>query len=112
MRNSWINNYRITAKNSVEHISPQSLKRVNRMHDFGNLALVSRNINSEFSDKSVAEKRAYFKDKHQGKGVSLKLEYVYEYEQWTDTEVIEHKNKMVEKFQNYLDREDLYAQSV
>lgn len=112
LRNSWIDNYRITAKNSVEHISPQSLKRVNRMHDFGNLALVSRNINSEFSDKSVAEKRAYFKDKHQGKGVSLKLEYVYEYDQWTDTEVIEHKNKMVEKFQSYLDREDLYAQSV
>lgn len=111
-KQSWVENYRITAKNSVEHISPQSLNRVETMHDFGNLALVSRNINSEFSDKSFAEKRAYFKDKHHNKGVSLKLEYVYEFDQWTDTEIVEHKNKMVEKFQNYLDSEGLKAPSV
>lgn len=111
-KKSWIESYRITAKNSVEHISPQSLKRVEKMHEFGNLALVSRNINSEFSDKSVAEKRAYFKDKHHNKGVSLKLEYVYEYDQWTDTEIVDHQHKMIDKFQSYLDREDLYAQSV
>ena len=111
-KQSWVENYRITAKNSVEHISPQSLNRVEKMHDFGNLALVSRNINSEFSDKSVAEKRAYFKDKHHNKGVSLKLEYVYEYEQWTDTEIGEHQNEMVDKFQSHLNREDLHVQSV
>jgi len=101
-RKGWRDNFRMTAKNSVEHISPQSLNRVSNMHTFGNLALVTRSLNSELSDKSFGEKRAYFLDKHQGKGVSLKLEYVYENERWSDNEILEHQDHMIQIFDEYL----------
>jgi len=103
-RKSWRDSkFRMTAKNSVEHISPQSQALVANMHTFGNLALVTRSLNSEMSDKSFAEKRAYFLDKHHGKGVSLKLEYVYENEHWNDELIQAHQQLMVTIFQSYLD---------
>lgn len=108
-RKAWRDNdFRMTAKNSVEHISPQSKSLVEHMHGFGNLALVTRSLNSEMSDKSFAEKRAYFKDKHHGKGVSLKLEYVYENKHWNDELIQKHEQEMTAIFQAYLDNRKNY----
>jgi uncharacterized protein with ParB-like and HNH nuclease domain len=105
-QHEWIRDFRITAKNSVEHIAPQSLFSSNKefpLHDFGNLALVSRSLNSELSNKSFVEKRAHFIDSHHKKGTSLKLEYVYQNECWAGEEIQKHQNDMIEKMQAYFD---------
>src|SRR5690606_28304804 len=72
--------YRLTAKNSVEHIFPQSTKEENKhiqylsieeenefekinirpLDDFGNLVLLSPGMNSEYSNKPFKEKRGQF----------------------------------------------------
>ena len=107
VQHEWIKNFRITAKSSVEHIAPQSsFSKVEDfpLHDFGNLALVTRSLNSEFSDKSYGEKREQFKHNHNNKGVSLKLEYVYQNEKWTPIEIKQHQHKMIDIMQTYLDQ--------
>ena len=99
--------FRITAKNSVEHIAPQkpefSTDRVapNLLHTFGNLALVSRGINSELSNKGFAQKRADFKARYSGKGVSLKLERVFKNETWGDDQIRDHQKAMEKVFNDY-----------
>lgn len=57
--------YRITSKNSVEHIYPQkerygSVLEDQYLHAFGNLALLSPSQNSEYSNKPVGVKRYEF----------------------------------------------------
>lgn len=63
-------NFRFTAKNSVEHISPQTPQAIDTntvsrdwLDRFGNLALVSRSINSEYGNLPYNEKRQRFLNK-------------------------------------------------
>lgn len=60
---AW-SSFRFTAKNSVEHISPQNPQATDTnkvtnawLNRLGNLALASRSINSEYSNLPYNEKR-------------------------------------------------------
>lgn len=107
--------FRFTAKNSVEHISPQHPKeedtnKVSKdiLDTFGNTSLVSRSINSEYSNLPYNEKRQRFFNKNKEKLDSLKMDLIYENEKWNDDLAIEHQNKMFEYLEEYFEREIMY----
>jgi hypothetical protein len=103
-----VDDFRVTAKNSVEHVTPQNprIKKEaipdNLLHTFGNLALVTGSINSEMTDDGFTIKKAKFQERHKGKGVSLKLEDIYENTQWKEDEIETHHRKMIEDFNLYI----------
>ena len=104
-----MDDFRITSKNSVEHITPQNPEKAGDriadelLHNFGNLALVTRSLNSEMSNKGFSIKKAEFLERYSGRGVSLKLEDVYANTQWQHAEIKQHQNRMTAAFQEYLD---------
>lgn len=74
-------NYRITAKNSVEHVHPQKERfgaelQESYLHAFGNLVLLSPGQNSAYSNKPVTVKLAEFERKPSYD--SLKLKYLFD----------------------------------
>ena len=94
--------YRITAKNSIEHVRPQTDrydKSISKdyLHLFGNLALLSPGQNSEYSNKPVAEKKAKF----YGKPVydSLKLKNLFDRiesdSKHLNTDILDHQKDML-----------------
>lgn len=93
--------FRLTAKSSVEHISPQTPterddNRVNEALDhFGNLALVSRSLNSEYGNMPYNEKQGKFLNKRKIRLDSLKMDLIYENEQWNDSKAFAHQQEMV-----------------
>ena len=116
----WLTNYpgltedqrgafRITAKNSVEHVSPQNPLKVdtNTVSDavrdqFGNLALVSRSINSEYSNLPFVEKRTRFLNRNTTRIDSLKSMLIYRNEMWNDALALEHQRQMISVVKDYL----------
>jgi hypothetical protein len=106
--NKLIDSFRMTAKNSVEHVGPQNprLPKDNvppeLLHSFGNLALVTRSLNSEMSDKGYGIKQAEFKSRYKGNGVCLKLEYIYRNDAWQKIEIEVHQQEMMKYFSEYL----------
>lgn len=103
--------YRINSKNSVEHISPQTLKydegHINEYNRFGNLVLISGEANSSYSNKSYKEKREAYLDKYNhGYIDSLKSDVVYQSytEKWDNTECIQHLDDMKERAEKYFDQ--------
>lgn len=104
-----IDDFRITSKNSVEHITPQNPEKASDritdelLHNFGNLALVTRSLNSEMSNKGFSIKQAEFRERYLGRGMSLKLEDVYANSEWQKIQIEQHQNKMITAFQKYLD---------
>lgn len=95
--------YRITVKNSVEHVRPQK-ERYNKslnkafLHSFGNLALLSPGQNSEYSNKPIREKRAKFYSKPVYD--SLKLKNLFDRIEsdsnlLNSTIILEHQNDML-----------------
>ncbi len=99
--------FRFTAKNSVEHISPQNPvkqddNRVENMLDrFGNLALVSRSLNSEYSNLPFNEKRQRFINNNKSTVDSLKMRVIYGHETWNDALAQAHENAMISAFDEY-----------
>lgn len=108
--------YRMTAKNSVEHISPQNPKseEVNIVYDhfdepevvrkkkddFGNLVLLSPGMNSEYSNKIYSVKQAEFKAK---KNIdSLKSDMIFHNENWNWSLCKTHKEKIIELFTKHI----------
>ena len=61
--------YKMTARNSIEHIGPQNPRFledkvcIEMLDTLGNLVLVTRSINSEYSDKAFGVKKSMFVDK-------------------------------------------------
>ena len=107
-RSPLVDGYRVTSKNSVEHVTPQN-PRIKQdaiphelLHRFGNLALVTGSINSEMTDDGFSIKKAKFIERHHGKCVSLKLEDVYSNTQWKEVEIKCHHKKMIDEFNLYL----------
>ncbi|WP_338660366.1 DUF262 domain-containing HNH endonuclease family protein [Pseudomonas bubulae] len=105
-RNEWPlwSNFRFTAKNSVEHISPQRPQStdtnkvsVHWLNRFGNLALVSRSINSEYSNLPFNEKRQRYLNKrnHESRPDSLKMDLIYAGTSWGDTQAKLHQEAML-----------------
>ncbi|GHV77299.1 hypothetical protein AGMMS49942_21200 [Spirochaetia bacterium] len=100
--------FRMTAKNSVEHVSPQNpnytqdIVSKRYLNTFGNLALVSRNINSEFSNKPFREKREHFLyAKRSDRVDSLKLDIIYRNKTWSDDLCKDHLLKMKGYIEEY-----------
>ena len=99
--------FRFTAKNSVEHISPQNPvkqddNRVEDMlHRFGNLALVSRSLNSDYSNLPFNEKRQRFINNNKSTVDSLKMSVIYGHETWNDALAQAHENAMISAFDEY-----------
>lgn len=103
------NAFRMTAKNSVEHISPQTAQDVDRdtvaaavLDTFGNLALVSRSLNSEYGNKPYNEKRQHFLNHNRERIDSLKMKAIYRSPTWGDDQARAHQQEMIDLFQSYL----------
>ncbi|TYR73452.1 DUF262 domain-containing protein [Rossellomorea vietnamensis] len=101
--------FKITAKNSVEHISPRTQQPADRntvsgymINCFGNLALVSRSINSSYSNLPFNEKRQRFLNYNRDKVDSLKMDIIYKNEIWNDQLAQKHQDEMIEVFERYL----------
>lgn len=112
MGNRW-KSFRMTAKNSVEHISPQKPEKFDSnkvskdiLNSLGNLSLVSRSINSEYSNKPYSEKRARFIEKNREVADSLKMDIIYKNETWNDDLAITHQQEMIKAFSTYFDQVD------
>lgn len=99
--------FRLTAKSSVEHISPQSPtkrddNRVDKALDhFGNLALVSRSLNSEYGNLPFNEKRQRFSNNNKNFLDSLKMYLIYENESWNDEKAFHHQQEMILSLNKY-----------
>lgn len=109
-----VNDFYMRAKNSVEHIEPQTKDNEKKqnldwndelLHSFGNLALVSRERNSEFGNltfKEKSERFKAFKDSNQHLNMSL----IYENEIWTNTTCITHLKNIKDKVKEYMQFSD------
>lgn len=100
--------FRMTAKNSVEHISPQTPTTWDRQNQvkegidhFGNLALVSRSVNSEYGNMPFIEKRIRFQNRNRARLDSLKMDLIYKHENWGDQFVFAHQAEMIERIDTY-----------
>jgi len=100
-------NFKFTARNSIEHISPQTKDKNNRIdnivtetygNSFGNLALISISQNSSFSNKGFIEKMGKFKEE---KIPNLKMSLIYDNEIWGDTNCKEHLDNCLELVEKY-----------
>ncbi|MBB6610502.1 DUF262 domain-containing protein [Pontibacter sp. Tf4] len=106
-------NFRMTAKNSIEHISPQhpqeydantvwsqddteEVKKL-KQDDFGNLVLLSPSMNSEYSNKTYRSKRNDFLEKNRLE--SLKSALIFENKTWSFDLMKEHREQMKLYFQ-------------
>ena len=77
-------NYRITSKNSVEHIYPQNPENETEnpklaagvLNSFGNLVLLSVSQNSEYSNKPFSVKKSMFQEKRDSYD-TLKSYYIF-----------------------------------
>ena len=93
--------FRLTAKSSVEHISPQTPterddNRVDKALDyFGNLALVSRSLNSEYGNLPFNEKRQRFINNNKSRLDSLKMDLIYESDRWNDDMAFSHQQELI-----------------
>jgi uncharacterized protein with ParB-like and HNH nuclease domain len=100
--------YKMTARNSIEHIGPQNPrfsedKVCTKMLDtLGNLVLVTRSINSEYSDKAFGVKKSMFFDKKsKGSIDSLKSDLIYEKDKWNDELAKEHFEYIMKLLNDY-----------
>jgi hypothetical protein len=106
-KDEW-ESYKMTARNSVEHISPQNPRNASdklcktELDGFGNLVLVTRSINSEYSDLPYSVKKAKFDDKKsKGSLDALKSDLIYSYPNWNDEMAKDHEKDMKELVENY-----------
>ena len=98
--------FRITSKNSIEHIFPQKPEYREPMEkesldSFGNLVLLNVSQNSEYGRKQVNVKRAEFEGKRTFD--SLKSQVIfsgYDHgESWDEEKILQHRNKMIRLLQ-------------
>ncbi|RVU86688.1 DUF262 domain-containing protein [Leucothrix sargassi] len=95
-------NYRITSKNSVEHVHPQReehgvVLQKELLDSFGNLVLLSPSENSSYSNQNVKKKMVDFEKKKQYD--SLKLKAIYDLsakgEHWGKSQIKQHRKAMM-----------------
>jgi len=99
--------YRITSKNSVEHIFPQNHefgKQVDKkeLNSFGNLALLSVNQNSSYSNQDVRKKKVDFEYKPAYD--SLKLARFFSKlnnDNWSEETIGKHQKEMIDLIEEH-----------
>lgn len=116
-KEDW-DNYRMTAKNSVEHISPQNRKETDinlvwndddtpeskkkKLDDFGNLVLLTSSMNSEYSNNIFTTKRSEFLAKANNKRLdSLKSALIFENTSWSRELCETHRNEVIDYLIKY-----------
>ena len=95
--------YRITSKNSVEHVHPQNEEynaQVPRkfLDAFGNLVLLSPGENSSYSNQTVLKKRADFDSKPRYDSLKLKAMFTLHRDSkgtWSEAEIAQHQEQML-----------------
>lgn len=101
--------YRITSKNSVEHVHPQNNSKLSHdwLHHFGNLVLLSPGENSAYSDKPESVKRAEFMKKESYD--SLKSKHIFSLMgdggDWTKEKIKEHQTYILAVLTKHYDDE-------
>lgn len=110
--------YRITSKNSVEHVHPQNEEygkdiATTSLDAFGNLVLLSPGENSSYSNQTVGKKREDFRGKPRYD--SLKLKAIFElYDQgggvWHEVQIAEHQKRMIALLENHYGQGVHYGQ--
>ncbi len=110
--------YRITSKNSVEHVHPQNEEygkglASTSLDAFGNLVLLSPGENSSYSNQTVGKKREDFRDKPRYD--SLKLKAIFEiYDRakgkWGETQIAEHQKGMIALLEQHYREGEEYGQ--
>lgn len=97
-----LKNYRITSKNSVEHVHPQNHRYdlelgINDLNAFGNLVLLSPGENSSYSNKPVGSKLSEFGEKPNYDSLKLlEISRIYrKRNQWDTSEIEEHQEQMI-----------------
>ncbi|WP_300499234.1 HNH endonuclease family protein, partial [Marinobacter sp.] len=96
--------YRITSKNSVEHVHPQneeykSQLPITLLNAFGNLVLLSPGENSSYSNQSVLKKKADFDSKPRYDSLKLKSLfdcYTLAGKIWGKEQIVEHQKAMLD----------------
>jgi hypothetical protein len=111
LRKPQWNGYKVTAKNSIEHIGPQNPRDkrdkvcIKQLDKMGNLVLVTRSINSEYGDQPYRVKQARFLDKkNKGSYDSLKSDLIYTNESWNDDLAERHQEKILEILERYFNK--------
>jgi hypothetical protein len=103
--------YRITSKNSVEHVHPQNEEFRKTLpdellHGFGNLVLLSPGENSSYSNLAVIKKQAAFRAKP--KYDSLKLAHMFHVlgkgDKWGHEQIEKHAKAMLLLIEAHYDR--------
>lgn len=112
-----LQNYRMNSKNSIEHVYPQhpSNNKINweneYLHSFANLVLISKGLNSKYSNLSYNEKYSKFitevNEKHRID--SLKSLLIFEYYEeedskyygWTKYNCQNHLENVIKIFKDY-----------
>jgi hypothetical protein len=104
--------FRITSKNSVEHVFPQKHEFGNKLassefdwlNSFGNLGLLSVGENSSYNNQDVRKKKVDFDNKSTYD--SLKLAIIYssqDINSWETENIKKHQDEMIAIFkQHYL----------
>lgn len=112
--NKW-KDFRITKKNSVEHISPQNPKGYDenkiweesdeedtkrmKLDDFGNLVLITSSLNSSYGHKTFKEKRTTFIEKKRLD--SLKSALIFNNDNWNWSLCEQHRKDMIKLIEHY-----------
>ncbi|AZA73787.1 DUF262 domain-containing protein [Chryseobacterium indoltheticum] len=95
-------NYRITSKNSVEHVFPQNHEFGDKLefseHDwlnsFGNLGLLSVGENSKYNNQDVEKKKVDFDKKETYDSLKLAKVYSQNIKNWDIEKIRNHQNSM------------------
>jgi len=99
--------FRISSKNSVEHVHPQHEEYNQQLSDevlnaFGNLVLLSPGENSSYSNQTVTKKQADFIDKPVYD--ALKLKSIFELKadgNWDESKIKQHQQAMIELLRSH-----------
>ena len=99
--------YRITSKNSVEHVYPQKEEYGRKLdtvslNAFGNLVLLNPSENSSYSNQAPKKKKADFESKPYYD--SLKLKHMFElmgHGEWGEDQIRQHQSEMINIFSKH-----------
>ena len=111
-----INKFRITSKNSIEHVFPQNHEFGNKLENtetdwlnsFGNLGLLSIGENSSYNNQDVRKKKVDFDEKETYD--SLKLAKIYssqDIDSWNTENIKEHQDQMIMTLRKHYTTTDL-----
>ena len=114
VKEEWFN-YRITRKNSIEHVSPQNPEKYDsnkvwdenddnetkrkKLDDFGNLVLITKSLNSSYSNKTFSEKRTIFWERRRLD--SLKSALIFRNKSWNWKKCKRHREFIIKLFEKY-----------